>query len=516
MYFTSVSILLARRAAVAATAATLILSGIAPAQAQQAAAPAAPAAPLVALPDFTPIVEKTDPAVVNIRTTATVPVRSGPCGTDPSELFRWFFGPDFQGPGGQQQPGQGRGQGQDRQKTPPQKSTPPEERTVPRGVGSGFFISTDGYVMTNTHVISDATDIFVTLTDGREFKAKVIGSDERTDVALLKIDAKDMTPLPIGDSNKIKKGQWVLAIGSPFGLDSTVTAGIISAIGRDTGEYLPFIQTDVAVNPGNSGGPLINLQGEVVGINSQIISRSGGFMGISLAIPIDEAMRVVDQLRATGKVTRGRIGVQIGEVTKDVADALGLPKAEGAMVSNVEAKGPADAAGVQAGDVITGFNSEAIKRWSDLPRIVGDVKPGTAATLQVWRKGKSIKLNVKVGEMSADKPAANPSDENSDDQGKKTPSTDNLLGLGVTDVPADQLSKLHIKGGALVRDIKEGPSEQAGIQAGDIILAINDTDITNADTFAKVVAKLDKHKVVGLLVRRGDQAQWVAVQPAKQ
>ena len=224
-------------------------------------------------------------------------------GNDPYELFRWFFGPDFQPPG-QQSP------------TPRQRPQPsqPEERTVPRGVGSGFFISEDGYILTNNHVVVDATDIYVTLTDGREFKAKVIGTDERTDVALIKVEAKGMTPLVIGDPKKLKKGQWVLAIGSPFGLDSTVTSGIVSAIGRDTGEYLPFIQTDVAVNPGNSGGPLINLDGEAVGINSQIISRSGGFMGISLAIPIDEAMRVVDQLRATGKVTRGRVGVQIGEV----------------------------------------------------------------------------------------------------------------------------------------------------------------------------------------------------------
>ena len=274
--------------------------------------------PGVVLPDFTSIVEKADPAVVNIRTTATVPVRGmGPGGgNDPYELFRWFFGPEFQPPGG--------GTPNPRQRPQPQ----PEERTVPRGVGSGFFISDDGYILTNNHVVVDATDIYVTLTDGREFKAKVIGTDERTDVALIKIEAKDMTPLVIGDPKKLKKGQWVLAIGSPFGLDSTVTSGIVSAIGRDTGEYLPFIQTDVAVNPGNSGGPLINLDGEVVGINSQIISRSGGFMGISLAIPIDEAMRVVDQLRATGKVTRGRVGVQIGEVGKDVAEAIGLPKAE--------------------------------------------------------------------------------------------------------------------------------------------------------------------------------------------
>jgi serine protease Do len=513
MHFTFVSIPLARRAAVLAAATVLTLAGAAPTRAaeQHAAGSAgfatsavASPAPLVNLPDFTPIVEKADPAVVNIRTTATVPLHDGPGGMDPSDLFRFFFGPDFQGPGDSQSPGQGR------RKTP--KTQPaPEERTVPQGVGSGFFISSDGYVLTNYHVVDDATDIYVTLTDGREFKAKIIGSDKQTDVALLKIDAKDMATLPIGDSDRIKKGQWVLAIGSPFGLDSTVTAGIISAINRDTGDYLPFIQTDVAVNPGNSGGPLINLQGEVIGINSQIISRSGGFMGISLAIPIDDVMRVVNQLRASGKVTRSRIGVQISEVTDDVATALGLPKAEGAMVGSVQPKSPAEAAGVQPGDVITAFDGKPVKRWSDLPRMVGDLKPGTATSLQVWRKGKSIKLEVKVVEIEPGKQTA--SDEK-DSQSKPEPSTDNLLGLGVVDVPADQLGKLHIKGGALVRAVT-GLSADAGIQVGDIVLAINNTDIANAEAYAKTVAKLDKHKMVGVLVRRGGQVQWVAIQPEK-
>ncbi|SSW63243.1 Periplasmic pH-dependent serine endoprotease DegQ [Achromobacter agilis] len=456
--------------------------------------------PGVVLPDFTSIVEKADPAVVNIRTTATVPVRGmGPGGgNDPYELFRWFFGPEFQPPGGGGAP------------TPRQRPQPqPEERTVPRGVGSGFFISDDGYILTNNHVVVDATDIYVTLTDGREFKAKVIGTDERTDVALIKIEAKDMTPLVIGDPKKLKKGQWVLAIGSPFGLDSTVTSGIVSAIGRDTGEYLPFIQTDVAVNPGNSGGPLINLDGEVVGINSQIISRSGGFMGISLAIPIDEAMRVVDQLRATGKVTRGRVGVQIGEVGKDVAEAIGLPKAEGALVSSVEADGPAEQAGVQPGDVILKFNNEPIKRWSDLPRIVGETKPGTRADMQVWRKGKTLTLTVKVGEIPAEKtPAA----------GKPgaapVPEATNALGLSVVDVPADVQKKLRIKGGVQVK-IAEGAAGKAGLQEGDIVLALNDTDVTSAKQFGDLVSKLDKGRAAGLLVRRGDQTQWVAVPASK-
>ena len=482
----SVSNLFFRRFFLALLASFMLAGAYGPAQAQT------PAAPTVALPDFSGIISKVDPAVVNIRTTANVPVRSPGGGNDPYELFRWFFGPDFQPPG-----------------MPPQQQAPrqaPEERKVPRGVGSGFFISADGYILTNNHVVTDAADIFVTLTDGREFKAKVIGTDERTDVALIKIDAKDMTPLTIGDPKLLKKGQWVLAIGSPFGLDSTATAGIVSAIGRDTGEYLPFIQTDVAVNPGNSGGPLLNLNGEVVGINSQIISRSGGFMGISLAIPIDEAMRVADQLRASGKVTRGRIGVQISEVGKDVAEAIGLPKAEGALVSNVESDGPADDAGVKAGDVITSFHGESIKRWSDLPRIVGETKPGTRTEMEVWRRGKTVTLSVKVGELT------NASASASDKAPAEPEQAGNALGLRMADVPADVQKKLGIKGGAQVRTA-EGAAGAAGMQPGDIVLAINNTDITDAEHFNKLADKLPKGKAAGLLVRRGDQTQWVAVEP---
>lgn len=451
-------------------------------------------APAVALPDFSAIIAKADPAVVNIRTTASVPMRAPGASSDPYELFRRFFGPDAQGPGVPQQP--------------PSPRQSPEERKVPRGVGSGFFISADGYILTNNHVVSEAADIYVTLTDGREFKAEVIGTDERTDVALIKIDAKDMTTLAIGNSKALKKGQWVLAIGSPFGLDSTATAGIISAISRDTGDYLPFIQTDVAVNPGNSGGPLINLEGEVVGINSQIVSRSGGFMGISLAIPIDEAMRVADQLRADGKVTRGRVGVQIGEVGKDVAEAIGLPKAEGALVSNVEADGPAADAGVKAGDVILTFNGEAIKRWSDLPRIVGQTKPGTRADMEVWRRGKTVTLSVKVGEIPA-KIAATESAAPSEVE-----SATNSLGLSVVNVPDDVQKQLGVKGGVQVRTVT-GPASAAGLESGDIVLAVNNTDVTDVKQFEKLVDKLPKGKAAGLLVNRGGQAQWVPVEPSK-
>lgn len=500
MINTIVSTLYVRRALSIALGAAVLATGYVPAAYAQQAQVQEPAqrAVMAGLPDFTSIVEKTDPSVVNIRTMATVPVRdgAGPGGNDPYEMFRWFFGPDMQPPGMPRAPH-------------PQQPQQPEERSVPRGLGSGFFISDDGYLLTNNHVVAEATEIFVTLTDGREFKAKVIGTDERTDVALLKIDAKGMVPLVVGDPKALKKGQWVLAIGSPFGLDSTVTSGIVSAIGRDTGDYLPFIQTDVAVNPGNSGGPLINLNGEVVGINSQIISRSGGFMGISLAIPIDEAMRVVEQLRTTGRVTRGRIGVQIGEVSKEVAETLGLTKAEGALVSNVEHEGPAEQAGVQAGDVILKFNGEPIKRWSDLPRIVGQTKPGTPSNLDVWRRGKSVNLTVKVVEIPAEKTA--PGDKK--DSAAPAKST-NMLGLGVIDVPAETQAKLRIKGGVQVRNV-DGAAAKAGLRAGDIVLALNDVDITGAQQFDKLVGKLDKTKPAGLLVRRGDQTQWVPVRPSK-
>ncbi len=454
-------------------------------------------AQVVALPDFTSIVEKAEPAVVNIRTTATVPDRARTGGQDPYEAFRHFFGPDFQPPGGGK-PGPRGGK----------RDADPEEHTVPRGVGSGFFISDDGFILTNHHVVSDATEIFVTTTDGREFKAKVIGSDERTDVALIKVEATGMTPLPIGNPKLLKKGQWVLAIGSPFGLESTVTSGIVSALGRDTGDYLPFIQTDVAVNPGNSGGPLLNLKGEVVGINSQIVSRSGGFMGISLAIPIDEAMSVVEQLRASGKVTRGRIGVKIGEVSKDVAAAIGLAKAEGAMVSGVEPDAPADKAGILPGDVILKFNDKSIAKWSDLPRIVGQTKPGISVPIEVWRKGKAQTLNISVGELKPDEKVSAKVDA------KPEKASVTVLGMGIIPVDAETRKELRIKGGVQVLSA-EGAASAAGIAEGDVILAVNDTDVTSPEQFAKAVTALDKTRPVGLMVRRGDQTQWVAVKPAK-
>ena len=474
-----------------------------------AVSPMAAAQP-VAMPDFTQIVERVDPAVVHIRTTATVPTggrRGGPVGPggpggDPYELFRWFFGPDFVPPG----------QAQPQPRSPAPGAAPgAEERRVPRGVGSGFFISADGYILTNHHVIEGADGIQVTLMDGREIDAKVVGSDQRTDVALLKVDLEGAATLPIGNPDQLRKGEWVLAFGSPFGLEATVTSGIISAVGRDTGEYLPFIQTDVAVNPGNSGGPLVNLKGEVVGINSQIVSRSGGFMGISLAIPIDDAMVVVDQLREKGRVTRGRIGVQIGPVSDDVAKAIGLAKPEGAMVSGVERDGPADKAGVQPGDVITRFNGEAVTRVSDLPRLVGNTAPGTEASLQVWRRGKSVDLKVKVDEMPSEAPrAAAGGAKPVEPEAPKV----NELGLAVSNLSADERRELRVDGGVRV-DHVDGPAATAGIQVGDILLVLDDTEITSARQFNDLVAGLKGDRSHALLVRRDDLTQWVPIRLAR-
>ncbi|HUP09371.1 MAG TPA: DegQ family serine endoprotease [Caldimonas sp.] len=445
------------------------------------------------LPDFTELVEKVGPAVVNIRTTERVRNRGPEMDDDILEFFRRFGIPPPNRP------------------APRGNSPQPEGEPQQRGVGSGFIMSADGFVLTNAHVVEGADEVIVTLVDKREFKARTIGSDKRTDVALVKIDATGLPFVRIGDVGRLKVGEWVIAIGSPFGLENTVTAGIVSAKSRETGEFLPLIQTDVAINPGNSGGPLINMRGEVVGINSQIYSRSGGFMGISFAIPIDEASRVVEQLRANGRVIRGRIGVVIDQVTKDVAESIGLGKATGALVRSVESNGPADKAGVEAGDIITKVDGRTVERSGDLPRIIGGMKPGTRASLQVFRRGGYRDLNVQVAELEPER--ARPTAERS--SAPKSPQASaSSLGLTVSDLTEAQRRDLKLKGGVRVEAV-DGLAQRAGIREGDIVMSVDNTEITGAKQFEALVAKLDKAKPVSLLVRRGEAATFIVLRPSR-
>lgn len=451
------------------------------------------------LPDFADLVEKVSPAVVNIRTTEKVRMQNSPSDDDMAEFFRRFFGVPMPGTPGQ---------GQKRRNAPPQAE---EEQS--RGVGSGFIMSGDGYVLTNAHVVEGAETIYVTLTDKREFKAKLIGSDKRTDVALVKVEATGLPSLKLGDSDKVRVGEWVLAIGSPFGLDNTVTAGIVSAKGRDTGDYLPFIQSDVAVNPGNSGGPLINLRGEVIGINNQIFSQSGGYMGISFAIPIDEAMRVAEQLKTQGRVTRGRIGVAIDNVPKDAAESLGLGRARGAYVGNVESGGPADKAGIEAGDIVLKFNGRDVEKAGDLQRQVGESKPGTRATVQVWRKGATRDLTVMVAELQPDSKVAQRGKGGQSDNGQPGAGKQNALGLVVADLSEGAQREFKTKAGVEVQ-VADGPAARAGIRPGDVILRVGDTDVTSAKQFNDLVDRLDKSRMVAVFVRRGDGTQVVTMRPS--
>jgi serine protease Do len=466
----------------------------APATAPAAAAPVAMPA-VTGLPDFADLADKIGPAVVNIRTTEHV--RNDPSGggdDEMQEFLRRFFGGQMPAPRGGRRGG-------------PQQQMPQEEE-VQRGVGSGFIISDDGYVMTNAHVVEGADEVIVTLTDRREFKAKVLGSDARSDVAVLKVDAKNLPSVRIGDSNKIRVGEWVIAIGSPFNLENTVTAGIISAKARDTGEYLPLIQSDVAVNPGNSGGPLINMRGEVIGINSQIATLSGAYNGISFAVPIDEVMRVSDQIRKTGKVTRGRLGVQIAEVTRDVAESLGLGRARGAEVAMVEPGGPADKAGLKVGDIILKFNGTDIERSSDLPRQVGATAVGSRATISVWRRGAQQELTATIVELQDEKAAATPKKSKKPAPEQQT----NALGLGVSDMNAAARRDSKSEAGVTV-DFAEGRAAAAGIRQGDVILQMNNIEITSTAQFNGLVAKLDGKKSVALLVRRENASRYVVIKP---
>ena len=447
----------------------------------------------VQLPDFTELVERVGPAVVNIRTLERG--RSATLGeVDPSveEFFRRFGIP---------MPGR-----PDQRRGPRGGDDEPQQR----GVGSGFVLSADGYILTNAHVVDGADEVLVTLTDKREMKARIVGFDKRTDVALVKIEASGLPAVKIGDVSRLKVGEWVMAIGSPFGLENSVTAGIVSAKARDIpGDYLPFIQTDVAINPGNSGGPLLNLRGEVVGINSQIYSRSGGFMGISFAIPIDEAMRVADQLRTTGRVVRGRIGVQIAPVTKEVAESIGLGKPAGALVQSVESGGPADKAGIEAGDIIVKVDGKAVDKSGDLPRIIGGTKPGTRSAIQVFRRGSTKDLVVTVGEFEAERPTRRAQAEPGN-----APATKSALGLSVSDLSEAQKKELKLRGGVRVESV-DGPAARAGLREGDVVLSLDNTEITDAKQFAAVAAKVEKSRAVSVLVRRGEWVNYMVIRPAR-
>ncbi len=434
------------------------------------------------LPDFTTLVEKQGPSVVNVSITQTVqnspmnPAIPGlPEGDPLAELFRRFGSP-----------------------------MPHEQET--HSLGSGFIISADGYILTNAHVVDSADKITVRLTDQREFKAKVIGADRRTDVALLKIEATGLPKVTQGDPAVLKVGEWVLAIGSPFGFDSSVTAGIVSGKGRSLQQenFVPFIQTDVAINPGNSGGPLFNMKGEVVGINSQIYSRSGGYMGLSFAIPIDVAMDVANQLRASGKVTRGRIGVVIQEVTKDLADSFGLHKTAGALISAVEKGGPADKAGIQASDVILKFDGKAVSASKDLPRMVAATQPGSKVGVQLWRKGETREINLVVGEMPMDGRAAHAS--------KNDISNEQIarLGISVVELNEEQKKQLEIESGLLIDEVR-GVNARSELQRGDIILAVGNTPVTSIEQLNGVMKSIPKGRNVALLVRRGETASYIAI-----
>ena len=434
------------------------------------------------LPDFTRIVEENGPAVVNVSVSRTMPVAApgrlpGIPQDDPmQEFFRRFGQPGPQGPQGG-----------------------PE---VQRGLGSGFIVSPDGIIITNAHVVADATDISVKLTDRREFEAKVLGVDKRTDIAVLKIDAKNLPAVKIGHASDLKVGEWVAAIGSPFGFENTITSGIVSAKARALPDenYVPFIQTDVAVNPGNSGGPLFNMDGEVVGVNSQIFSRTGGFMGLSFAIPIEVAIQVKDDLVKNGKVTRGRIGVQIQDVNQALANSFGLPKPQGALISGVEPGSPAEKAGLKSGDVVLGVNGKEINQLSELSGAIAATRPGNNARLQVWREGKSRDVDVKVAELMEQKVAMN---NGGDSQ------TSAKLGLTVRELAPDERAQLNSEGGLVVQNVS-GAAARAGIQPGDVILAFNDTPLKSVEQLNSLVKKSDK--TIALLIQRDANRMYVPVQ----
>jgi serine protease Do len=470
-------------AAAPAAAPAIVAAATAPAQ----AAPVPVPAPAISLPDFSVIVAHNGPAVVNISVTGSTKTayddddgpqarRGDPFADDPFyEFFRRFQGP-------QQRGGQ---------------------RSVPtHGLGSGFIISADGIILTNAHVVRDASEVVVKLTDRREFRAKVLGSDPKSDVAVLKIDARNLPVVPLAKGNDLKVGEWVLAIGSPYGLDNTVTAGVVSAKGRSLPDgNVPFIQTDVAVNPGNSGGPLFNTRGEVVGINSQIYSQTGGYQGLSFAIPIEVAGKIKDQIVATGKVTHAKLGVTVQEVNQGFADSFNLATPEGALVSNVEKGSPGDKAGLKAGDVIRALNGQKIISSGDLPAIVGLATPGDKVTLEVWRQGKPVQLTATLGNAN-DKVAAA--------DGERTDQASAKLKLGLSLRPLETIEKRQsgIPNGLLIEDAR-GAAANAGVQPGDVLLSVNGRPVSSVEQVREVVDKSGKS--VALLIQRGDDKIFIPV-----
>jgi serine protease Do len=448
------------------------------------------------LPDFTVLAEKQGPAVVNISITSIVhgQANMGFPGMPNDENIQEFF-KRFGIPGAPGMPGQGDG-GQQDYKT--------------QSLGSGFIISSDGYILTNAHVVNAADEVLVKLSDKREFKAKIIGADKRTDVALIKIDATNLPKVTVGDPNALKVGEWVAAIGSPFGLENTMTAGIVSAKGRALPQenYVPFIQTDVAINPGNSGGPLFNLRGEVVGINSQIYSRSGGSMGLSFSIPIDVAIDVSNQLKANGKISRGWLGIAIQELTKELSDSFGMKNTNGALVAGIEKNSPADKGGLLAGDVIIKFDGKEIEASNDLPRVVGNTKPGKVVPVEIIRKGASKVLNVGVGEMPNEVTEV-------DTPSKAAPKAEaNKIGLTLKELTPQQKKKLNGKNGLLVIE-STGAASQAGIRRGDVVLGLNNSESQSVDLFNKQINAVPEGKTVAVLVLRGENTLYVPIKITK-
>ncbi len=443
------------------------------------------------LPDFTGLVEKHGAAVVNISAVQTINTQNNQNipeipnfpGIPENSPFYDFFKRHMQ-------------------------PFPAPRKSEPRSLGSGFIISSDGYILTNAHVVETADEITVKLNDKREFVAEVIGTDRKTDIALIKIKATDLPKVTQGNPERLKVGEWVIAIGSPFGFEHSVTAGIVSAKGRSLAQenYVPFIQTDVAINPGNSGGPLFNMKGEVVGINSQIYSRTGGFMGLSFAIPINVATEIADQLKISGKVNRGRIGIMIQEVTKELAESFGLTGNNGALVVSVEKGGPADKAGIKARDIILKFDEKEIATSADLPRIVGNTKPGSKVVIHVWRDNVLKSIKIEIGETPSD----DTSEQRKFKQGKKT-DTSNRLGLSLSEITVEQKKQLDITNGLLVEDIQPGIASRSGVRIGDIILGLNSKDVKSIAQFNELLNEVKSGKNIALLIKRGDFTTFITM-----